>query len=356
MTMARMIARHTPAAPAGPGTCFPARLLRRLPVLRLPALVLPRRLSLGRLPSRLLPLLLPALLLLLPAAGLGSSPLPADTGYRLGAGDVIIISILAGGQEQVAKEMVVGDDGSVTVPFVGKVTAGGLTVGELEKQILPPLAQEFFVDPQVHLRIKEYRSLQFFISGALKDPGVYSLDFIPTLMDLIAKAGGVTPDRGNLAYVLRGLSDPVLVTSDAPLSEAELAETIAGARTKPIVVDLYRLLDEGDMSENIRLQSGDTIYIPPGTRLDQAATRIYVQGLVKNPGVFDYQPGLTALAACIMAGGFDKFAAPNRARIIRQSGDERTVITIDLKKVQTGDAPDLPLQPGDRIHIPESWL
>jgi polysaccharide export outer membrane protein len=57
-----------------------------------------------------------------------------------------------------------------------------------------------------------------------------------------------------------------------------------------------------------------------------------------------------------MAGGFDKFAAPNRARIIRHTNDERNVITIDLKKVQTGDAPDMPLQPGDRIHIPESWL
>jgi polysaccharide export outer membrane protein len=65
---------------------------------------------------------------------------------------------------------------------------------------------------------------------------------------------------------------------------------------------------------------------------------------------------MTALAACIMAGGFDQFAAPNRARIIRQTDSERNVITIDLKKVQTGDAPDLLLQPGDRIHIPESWL
>ncbi|MCA1784634.1 MAG: SLBB domain-containing protein, partial [Desulfobacteraceae bacterium] len=272
-------------------------------------------------------------------------------------GDVVKISILAGGEEQVAKEMVVGDTGDVTVPFIGKLPAAGLTINELEKQIVTPLGRDYFVDPQVHLQIKEYRSLQFFISGAVKDPGVFSLDFIPTIMDLIAKAGGVTAERGNLAYVLRGVKDPVMMSQDAALEELDAevpTESIAG--TKPIIVDLKRLLDDGDMAENIRLATGDTVYIPPGTKLDQASTKIYVQGKVKKPGVFDFQPGMTALAACIMAGGFDQFAAPNRARVIRQTDKERNVITIDLKKVQTGDAPDLPLQPGDRIHIPESWL
>jgi polysaccharide biosynthesis/export protein len=307
------------------------------------------------LPRLLFWLVLGVMVAFFPSQSRGAAH-PEDTGYRLGAGDVIRISILAGGQEQVAKETVVGDDGYVTVPFLGKLQAAGLTIGELEKQILPPLARDFFVDPQVHLQIKEYRSLQYFISGAVTNPGVYALDFVPTLMDMIAKAGGVTVDRGNLAYILRGLKEPALIPSEASLTGEEFTQSVAGTENKTLIVDLQRLLDEGDMTENIRLQSGDTIYIPPGARLDQAATRIYVQGQVKKPGVFDYQPGLTALAACIMAGGFDKFAAPNRARVIRHTDQERTIITIDLKKVQTGDAPDLPLQPGDRIHIPESWL
>jgi polysaccharide export outer membrane protein len=287
---------------------------------------------------------------------LGVAQSANDSGYRLGTGDVVKISILAGGVEQVSKDMVVGDNGGVTVPFIGKIQAAGLTLSELEKQIVAPLARDYFVNPQIHLQIDEYHSLQFFISGTVKDPGVYSLDFIPTLMDLIAKAGGVTEERGNLAYVLRGLKDPVLMQADAGLSDEKLTQTIADARTKPITVNLQRLLDEGDMTENIRLQSGDTIYIPPGTKLDQATTKIYVQGRVKRPGMFDYQPGITALSACILAGGFDEFAAPNRARVIRQINNERNVITINLKKVQTGEEPDLPLQPGDQIHIPESWL
>jgi polysaccharide biosynthesis/export protein len=298
---------------------------------------------------------IPAVIFLFPCPSLGTVD-PDEAAYRLGAGDLVSISILAGGMEQVSKDMVVGDGGDITVPFIGKVQAAGMTVNELEKQITPLLARDYFVDPQVHLRIKEYRSLQFFISGTVFNPGVYSLDFVPTIMDLIAKAGGVTSERGNTAYILRGVRNPALLAAEGPLSDEEFSESIADARTKPILIDLQRLLDEGDMTENIRLQNGDTVYIPQGTRLDLAGTKIYVQGKVKMPGVFDYQPGVTALTACIMAGGFDKFAAPNRARIIRNIDGERKVISINLNKVQTGDAPDLPLRPGDLIHIPESWL
>lgn len=270
-----------------------------------------------------------------------------ESDYRLGADDVVIITIFVGGEKQVETEMVVGNNGSVNVPFIGKVEAGGLTMEEFEKMITLPLERDYFVNPQVHLQIKEYHSLQFFISGAVKNPGKFELDFIPTVMDLVAKAGGVLPERGNLAYILRGVADQEIKDSD-------MSEVLA--KTEPLRVDLTKLLDEGDMSENIRLESGDTVYIPPDTKLDQSSTKVYVQGEIKKPGVFEYQPGLTALAACIMAGGFDKFAAPNRAKVIRQSKEGPEIIKINLDDVISGDLPDLPLKPGDRIHIPESWL
>lgn len=275
-----------------------------------------------------------------------------DDNYRLGAEDVLAISIMAGGEEQVKTDMVVGANGDVNVPFIGKVKALGLTLDELEKAIVAPLARDFFVDPQVHLQIKEYKSLQFFVSGAVKNPGMFELDYTPRVMDLIASAGGVLPERGNIAYILKG-------GRNTQMSEEELNQIAieGGAAAKgPLKIDLIKLLDEGDMTENQRLQSGDTVYIPLGTNLNQSATKVYVQGEVKKPGVIDYQPGMTALAACIMAGGFDKFAAPNRAKVVRQTADGQETIKINLEKVIAGDLPDLPLKPGDRIHIPESWL
>ncbi len=284
----------------------------------------------------------------LPVSGTGHCETPdQNPGYRLGSEDVVAISILAGGEEQVAKDLVVGANGDINVPLIGKIKAAGMTLEELEKTIEKPLEKDFFVNPQIHLQVKEYHSLQFFISGAVKNPGKYALDFIPTIMDLIANAGGVMPERGNLAYILRGVKNQ-------EISDSNLNETLS--RTKPIKVDLLKLLDEGDMSKNIKLKSGDTVYIPMGTKLNQSATKIYIDGKIKKPGVYDYQPGLTALSACIMAGGFAKFAAPNRARIIRRTEDGPQTIKLNLKDVISGDMADLPLKPGDRIHIPESWL
>ena len=271
-----------------------------------------------------------------------------ETGYRLGSEDVLVISIMAGGEKQVETEMVVGGNGHVNVPFIGRVKAVGLTLDALEQQITRPLAADYFVAPQVHLQIKEYHSLQFFISGAVKNPGMFELDYTPTVMDLIASAGGVLPERGNIAYILRGTPGK---SKEVALDMGEIPPGM-----EPIQVNLKSMLDQGNMAENHILRSGDTVYIPLNTQMNQSSVKIYVQGEVKKPGVFDFQPGLTALAACIMAGGFDKFAAPNRARVIRRTQGGQETINLNLEKVQTGDAEDLLLIPGDRIHIPESWL
>jgi len=83
---------------------------------------------------------------------------------------------------------------------------------------------------------------------------------------------------------------------------------------------------------------------------------VSVEGRVKKPGVYEYQRGITALNTCIMAGGFDKFAAPNRARIIREKDGKQTVIRINLNDVKQGEIPDIELEPGDILVIPESWL
>ena len=110
------------------------------------------------------------------------------------------------------------------------------------------------------------------------------------------------------------------------------------------------------MSANPVLISGDLIYIPYRSPSTSAKSKIYVDGEIKNPGVYDYMPGMTALNACLLAGGFSTFAAENRTRIIRKRGDKTEVIKIDLKEVSQGKRKDIGLKPGDRIHVPESWL
>ncbi|MDR3088441.1 MAG: SLBB domain-containing protein [Desulfobulbaceae bacterium] len=268
------------------------------------------------------------------ASGLVLAAAPA---YRLGARDIISVSIFAGGEEQVKVDLTVSDQGVINFPFVGQTKARGLTCAELEREVAEPLAAQYFVDPQVHIQVKDYQSLQFSISGAVKDPGNYSMTSSTTIMDLIAKAGGVTPERGTVAYLMR-------------------KDDSRGDNAEPEKINLQKLLDEGDMSMNAKLESGDSVYIPLAKGLNTSESKVYVSGEVKKPAPVEYQPGLTALSACIEAGGFTQYAAPNRATVVRSENGEQKIIKIDLEKVTKGSLQDVPLKPGDRLDIPESWL
>ena len=276
------------------------------------------------------------------------TPLQAQgTVYHIGPRDVLTLTIFAGGEKQNVSSMTVSSQGMINVPFIGSVMANGLTVSQLEDKITKPLASDYFVNPEINIVISEYHSLHYYISGAVGSPGLYEMKSRATLLELIAKAGGASSEHGNIAYILHPSSDNT--------------GTKKGNRTlfsdkDPVKVDLNKLLDKGDMGQNIELQSGDVIYIPLQSSQNVSASKIYVEGEVKSPGVYTYQEGLTALNACIMAGGFSKFAAPNRTRIIRQNGDKLVIIKINLNYVKDGKIPDAEIKPGDRILIPETWL
>ena len=267
--------------------------------------------------------------------------------YRIGPRDVIALSIYAGGVLQNQMDLTVSEKGTINVPFIGSVQAAGRTVLELETLVIKPLTQDYFVNPEVNIAMKEYHSLQYYISGAVKTPGLYEMTSEPSLLELIAKAGGVLPDRGNVAYIQRKSEGWVAEKMD-------IEKRVSNNGT--IKVDLNRLLNQGDMSQNKALKSGDVVYIPLEKVLNVSESKIYVAGEVKKPGIFLFQPGLTALRACILAGGFTDYAAPNRTQLIRQQGDEQVIIKIDLNAVKKGKDADVALQPGDRIEVPESWL
>jgi len=277
----------------------------------------------------------------------GSAAGAQEEGYRIGTKDVLSLTIYAGGEEQQSVQLTVSPQGNINVPFIGPVKAAGLTVAELREKIVAPLAEDYFVDPEVNLYIKEYQSLQYYITGAVTAPGLYTTDSRQTLLTLIAKAGGVLNDHGNVAYIMRNSAEK--------LQQGENPEALI-AKNKSKTADLNRLLERGDMSQNIPLRSGDVIYIPLEKELDVAQSSIYVEGEIRKPGIYAYQPGLTALNACLIAGGFMPYAAPNRTRIIRKDGDKKKVIKIDLNDVKSGKIADIPLQPGDLINVPESWF
>ena len=81
--------------------------------------------------------------------------------------------------------------------------------------------------------------------------------------------------------------------------------------------------------------------------------KIYVLGEVKKPGAYSYREGLTALNACVLAGGFTEYALPGRVKVTRLVNDKPKVFTVNLMKVQSGKEEDILLEAGDRIAVPE---
>ena len=228
------------------------------------------------------------------------SPLPCGAqskAYRIGPNDVLNLTIYAGGEKQFDENLTVSYLGTIAAPFIGDIKVQGLTPTELENKIKAPLARDFFVDPRVDIHIVGYHSLHYYISGAVQKPGLYEVSAHITLIELIARAGGVLSDRGNLAYIMRNASPKDV----KKLEEGKVEKLLS--QTKPIKVDLQRLLDKGDMGANILLETGDMVYIPLMKSLDVGLSQIYVEGEVENPGNYDFRPGMTAMNACIMAGG-----------------------------------------------------
>jgi polysaccharide export outer membrane protein len=272
----------------------------------------------------------------------------AEKPYVVGPGDVLSVTVFAGGTVQESLDLAVSPKGTINFPFLGEIKAAGLTINQLSEATTGPLERDYFVNAQVIINIKDYKSKKVYITGAIEKPGLYALEGTTSLLELIAKAGGFTKDRGNIAYVLKG--------SMKEINQHKAIDQLVQEK-KSIEVNLKELLDQGVTSRNIELEADDVVYIRPAAFSDQTHYKIYVLGKVEKPGAYDFQDGLTALDACILAGGFAKYAAPNRTVITRrESGETQQTININLDKVRKGEEKDIPLKPGDRIYVPESWF
>jgi polysaccharide export outer membrane protein len=200
----------------------------------------------------------------------------------------------------------------------------------------------------VEITVSSYSSRKVYLLGRVVKPGVYPLYQNTTLLDILSEAGGLAnPGAGRYAYVIR--------KSVGNIREGGKIEEIMMDK-EPLKIDLERLLDEGDVSRDRRLENGDVIYIPAQESADLWEENICVMGEVNSPGVYPMKRGLTAMTACLLAGGFTDFAAPNRAKLMRVEKGQQKTIKINLKKVMEGKERDVPVKAGDRIYVPESWL
>jgi len=262
-------------------------------------------------------------------SALSSQVAAQSSDYRIGPGDVLKITVY--GHDDLSRAAVVAPDGRMPFPLVGDIEVGGLTPTELEARLRQTLGKDYLVDPQVSVAVQEYKSQRVFLLGEAERPGTYALTGRSTLLDVLSQAGGPGKAAGRQVVLVR-----------APKSEAPVAPGASGSTT--IRVNLRKLLD-GDTSENIRLENGDTIYIPK-------QTSFFVLGEVRKPGAFALEKETSALEAITLAGGFTERAAPSMSKILRRGADgNQESVAIDLGGTNPR-ARELMLGEGDTVLVP----
>ena len=245
----------------------------------------------------------------------------AQQEYIIGEGDLLKITVYD--HPDLATEVRVSGDGRIAFPLIGEVSLSGLTVGDAERTIATQLGEGYIVHPHVSVFISEYKSKKVTVLGEVAKPGIVVLRGASTLMEVLSDAGGITPNAGDAVVIQR-------------MNAAGGDRT--GKDEVTVVVDTKRLFEEGDVSANIPVQNGDSIYVPK-------AAFVYVNGEVKTPGAYKITKGLTVLKSITLAGGLTPKASESRTRIIRKraKGEESIKAKMD----------DL-VMPDDIILVPES--
>jgi len=213
-------------------------------------------------------------------------------------------------------------DGKTSLPLVGEIQAAGKTVQELQDYLSAVYAKTI-KGAAVTVIIKEIKSRPVYFVGGFGKPGAMQLTRDLTLLQAVALVGGVMPgadaERG---FVLR---------SD-----------------KQIPIDFTKLTQKGDLTQNIKLEPGDSIVAP-------LADLVYLQGEVKAPGSVKYTQDLTVVRAITMAGGLTPLAAGGRVDILRGRGEKKERIRVDVDKMmRAGDeSRDILVKPDDIILVPQ---
>ncbi len=237
---------------------------------------------------------------------------------KLGPGDVVKLSVY--GSPDLGIETRVSQSGNITFPLLGQVSVGGLSVAEAEQRIGQLLEKGGYLkNAQVNMLVTDLASQQVSVLGHVNRPGRYPVEGPRKVLDLLAMAGGINADGGDMVSLVR--------TRDG--------------KTMRETIDVVEMMRRGELDRDYEVKGGDIIFV-------ERAPRVYVTGEVQRPGAFRLERGMTVQQAISAGGGLSPRGSDNGYRITRRGPDGRTT-TIDA------EAND-PVQVDDVVTVRESWF
>ncbi len=259
---------------------------------------------------------------------------PVDANYRLGPGDRLVLILT--GEVEAAYSLDVTREGFVVVPQVGQISVANLTLGQLNELLYSRLGRVYSgvrrgsdAPTRFSISVARLRSNQVYVVGDVISPGSKRISSAGTVLTAVYAAGGPT-ENGNMRAI-----------------ELRRGGRVVGT------LDLYDYLLHGDASNDLRLETGDVVFIPP------RAARVRIWGEVVRPATYELRPGETLADMIRAAGGFLASAERRRVQIERilppsdrtSAGSDRVVIDVASDQLTTGAGPALPLNAGDVIRV-----
>ena len=239
-----------------------------------------------------------------------------------------VLSIEVYKNQDLTRSVQVDESGNIQFPLLSKVYAKGLTPIQLAKKIKQGLEKDFIVNPFVSVSIKGTNRNKFTIEGAVNKSGVYHVSSKTTILQAIARAGGLSRDADeHHATLLRR----------SPAGEV-VRDTIDIAAIKRGQLQDFLLMKD----DRIVIQK--SIY-----------NRVTVSGAVVKPGIFPLTEGITVLQSITLAGGFNTLAHKDHVVLLRRQADRSfKKYSVNIKDIRSGYIVDPEIQADDRIVIIES--
>jgi len=241
-----------------------------------------------------------------------ATPLPPER-YVIGATDTLSITVV--GEPDLTAKYRVDPDGSITMPYIGRQTAAGMTVADLQNKITTLLKDGYLQNPQVLIAVDVYKARSVLVVGEVRSPGKVQLTGATmSLLEALALAGSPTSAAANEVIVVHGAKP--------------------GEPAKEITVN-RRDLELGRAGLDVTLQDGDLINVP-------TAKRFWISGQVKNPGAYVLDTGITVAQALILAGGLTDRGSDRRLTFVR---------SVNGKPIEISAKPDDKVQANDEIKV-----
>ncbi len=246
-----------------------------------------------------------------------NAPVPSD--YVIGVGDSL--RVLMYGVQDSQAILVVNRDGTVSFPELGELAIAGMTFSEARDYIKARISKEM-MGIEASISMGRLRSINVFVTGEAKIPGAYSVSGLSTVSQILFVAGGVS-DIGSLRNIEIRRDNRIITT-----------------------FDLYELLTKGKADNDIRLQSGDIVFVP----IIKKST--YIDGAVKRPGRYELSESDTIKNLIELAGGYLNRAYLKQINIERyfSSNEIPEVVNLDLTQSENFE---FQIKDGDIIRIAE---